>query len=86
MNRFYCIFYSRIALEGKPLGKVKTLQGGVHSVVIFGDDNNAFSEFTLTNASSVHMLWQVPQYAVLTLGEVLFTITGYELAYNEVGI
>jgi hypothetical protein len=30
------------------------------------------------------VLWQLPQYLCVTMGEILFSITGLELAYNEV--
>ena len=32
----------------------------------------------------VSILWQIPQYFVITLGEVMFSITGYEFAYSQV--
>ena len=34
--------------------------------------------------ASVHILLQIPQYAVLTAGEVMFSITGLEFAYSQV--
>ncbi|XP_031617334.1 peptide transporter family 1-like [Contarinia nasturtii] len=32
---------------------------------------------------SVNMLWQVPQYVIMALGEVLFSVTGYAFSYEQ---
>ena len=34
----------------------------------------------------VSILWQIPQYFVITVGEVMFSITGYEFAYSQVSV
>ncbi len=36
-----------------------------------------------SNPRCVHILWQVPQYFVLSIGEILFAVTGLEFAYAE---
>lgn len=41
------------------------------------------SEIILTNPNSIHMLWLIPQYVVLTLGEVMFSVTGLEFSYSQ---
>ena len=33
---------------------------------------------------SVSIFWQVPMYALITAGEVMFSITGLEFAYSQV--
>uniref|UniRef100_A0A8C5N7S7 Solute carrier family 15 member 2-like n=1 Tax=Gouania willdenowi TaxID=441366 RepID=A0A8C5N7S7_GOUWI len=35
------------------------------------------------NASDVHITWQIPQYALMTAGEVMFSITGLEFSYSQ---
>lgn len=37
----------------------------------------------VTPPNSVHMLWAVPQYLLLTLGELMFSIPGVEFAYSQ---
>ena len=39
---------------------------------------------TLTEPNSVHMFWLIPQYFVITVGEVMFSITGLEFSFTQV--
>ena len=32
---------------------------------------------------TVNLFWQIPQYLIMTIGEVLFSITGLEFAYSQ---
>jgi len=32
----------------------------------------------------MHMLWLIPQYFVITMGEVMFSITGLEFSFTQV--
>jgi len=34
-------------------------------------------------SKQISILWQVPQYAILTAAEVLFSVTGLEFAYSQ---
>lgn len=38
----------------------------------------------VTPASSVHMLWLVPQYFVMTIAEVMFSVTGLQFSFTQV--
>lgn len=40
-------------------------------------------EFVRSPANSLHMLWQVPQYIIMTAGEVMFSVTGLEFSYSQ---
>ncbi|XP_038133672.1 solute carrier family 15 member 2 [Cyprinodon tularosa] len=33
--------------------------------------------------NNVHIAWQIPQYALITAGEVMFSITGLEFSYSQ---
>ena len=35
-------------------------------------------------ANNVHIAWQIPQYVLMTAGEVMFSITGLEFSYSQV--
>jgi len=39
---------------------------------------------TVTQPNSMHMLWLIPQYFVITMGEVMFSITGLEFSFTQV--
>ncbi|KAL0963998.1 hypothetical protein UPYG_G00316280 [Umbra pygmaea] len=34
-------------------------------------------------ANNIHIAWQIPQYVLLTAGEVMFSITGLEFSYSQ---
>lgn len=38
---------------------------------------------TVSAANSVNMLWIVPQFVVMTLGEVMYSVTGLEFSYSQ---
>ena len=37
----------------------------------------------LTTANSIHILWLFPQYFVITVGEIMFSVTGLEFSYSQ---
>ncbi|XP_031634096.1 solute carrier family 15 member 2-like isoform X2 [Contarinia nasturtii] len=45
----------------------------------------AFLEFSIVRSPehSINMLWQIPQYVILTLGEVMFSVTGLAFSYDQ---
>ena len=38
----------------------------------------------VTPYSSVHMMWLLPQYFVITAGEVMFSVTGLQFSFTQV--
>merc|ERR1712203_400344 len=61
------------------------LPGGVHSMVITKDADGIYTlnDFLLTQENSIHMMWLLPQYFVITVGEIMLSITGLEFSYSQ---
>ena len=68
------------------IAKVDLLPGGVHSMVVTKDKAGIYkmNDFLLTQENSIHMLWLLPQYFVITVGEIMLSITGLEFSYSQV--
>lgn len=63
------------------LGLVDVRQDGVYDIVLSTSSN--ITVFAMTAPSDLHVLWTVPQYLVLTIAEILFSISGMDFAYTE---
>ena len=80
-------------LNGQKIASgITLLQGGVHTFVVSEEDQDIshlppqFSDFLLTKENSVHMLWIIPQVFVITVGEILFSVTALEFSYYQAPI
>lgn len=53
---------------------------------VFTQESDIIESVTMVDvkANNVHIAWQIPQYALITMGEVLFSITGLEFSYSQV--
>jgi POT family proton-dependent oligopeptide transporter len=74
-------FYPLLAKVGinKPLRKLTC--GGILAGVSFV--LSGIVELSLGEPNSLNILWQVPQYVVLTLGEVMFSVTGLQFSFTQ---
>merc|ERR1711902_370290 len=61
------------------------LPGGVHNMVITKDNDGIYklNDFLLTQENAIHMLWLLPQYFVVTVGEIMLSITGLKFSCSQ---
>ncbi|GFV50142.1 solute carrier family 15 member 2 [Trichonephila clavipes] len=72
--------------EDKPLGKIKMSPGGSYTVFLFQKDLlniSRMNNMETISPNTLHLFWQIPQYVVLTAGEVMFSVTGLEFSYSQ---
>lgn len=62
--------------------------GGVYTVVAYANNlGTAVSNtITITEPNSMNMLWLLPQYIIITFGEIMFSVTGLEFAFTQAPI
>jgi len=75
-----------IRLDDVQLGNITISQGGVYSLIIAKDPQTNIHRsltHTLTRPNSIHILWLIPQYFVITVGEIMFSVTGLEFSYSQ---
>jgi len=75
-----------ILMDDKILGNLTISQGGVYSLIVARDpETNIHRPLThiLTTPNSIHILWLFPQYFVITVGEIMFSVTGLEFSYSQ---
>ncbi|KAK0397595.1 hypothetical protein QR680_002184 [Steinernema hermaphroditum] len=59
-------------------------QGGVYIMTLTGDVQKPnFEIYQPVPDNTVNILWQLPQITVITIAEILFSITGYDFSYSQ---
>merc|ERR1719244_736630 len=75
-----------IMMDDSLLGNITVSQGGVYSLIVAKDPQTNIHRslvHTLTPPNSIHILWLFPQYFVITVGEIMFSVTGLEFSYSQ---
>lgn len=74
-----------VKYKGTEIKQVHLKLGGVYTFVII--ENNllevTLKEHVIAAPNSIHMLWLLPQYIIITAGEVMFSVTGLEFSFTQ---
>ncbi|XP_067640955.1 peptide transporter family 1-like isoform X2 [Eurosta solidaginis] len=75
----------QLLIDNVIIETVKLEVGGIYTILIAEESSSEYHSniVIVTNPNSVSILWQIPQYVVMTLGEVLFSVTGFEFSYSQ---
>uniref|UniRef100_A0AC35G8H5 Uncharacterized protein n=1 Tax=Panagrolaimus sp. PS1159 TaxID=55785 RepID=A0AC35G8H5_9BILA len=85
-SQYYTLYYgenclaSNISLCDHQL-PIFAETGAVHA--LYFDDEKIAEMRQIIRGNSVSVLWQLPQFTVIALGEVLFSVTGLEFSYSQ---
>ncbi|XP_064556405.1 peptide transporter family 1 [Drosophila montana] len=74
-----------ISIDSQTLGTVHAHTGGVYTLLLNELTSGGYSYklVEVTEPNSMNILWLIPQYVVMTLGEVMFSVTGLEFSYAQ---
>ena len=74
-----------ILVDSTVVGEFSTKIGGVYTLIVSEGLNSGFimSVQEITAPNSMSMLWLIPQYVIMTLGEVMYSVTGLAFSYAE---
>uniref|UniRef100_A0AAY4BWV1 Solute carrier family 15 member 2 n=1 Tax=Denticeps clupeoides TaxID=299321 RepID=A0AAY4BWV1_9TELE len=57
--------------------------GASYTVILRGVSANEQAVMEDVQANNINIAWQIPQYVLITAGEVMFSITGLEFSYSQ---
>uniref|UniRef100_A0A915L8E2 Uncharacterized protein n=1 Tax=Romanomermis culicivorax TaxID=13658 RepID=A0A915L8E2_ROMCU len=78
-------YYIIEAHDSEETSAYESAKLGSTSIILINREWKVSMYEQLVPSFSVHILWQIPQYFLLTLAEILFCITGQEFSYSEAG-
>ncbi|XP_012267222.2 peptide transporter family 1 isoform X1 [Athalia rosae] len=80
----YDIYFSQTLIKSS----VEFKSGGIYAITAYINDLTSAKGniITITDPNSMHILWVLPQYIVMTLGEVMFSVTGLQFAFTQAAV
>jgi len=75
----------RLVVDGKIVASYAFRQGSVSTIVVKEAGNGKHDQtlHVIAPPNSVNMMWLLPQFIVMTLGEVMFSVTGLSFSYSQ---
>ncbi|XP_031627531.1 peptide transporter family 1-like [Contarinia nasturtii] len=72
-------------VDGIQVGGFELKHGGTYTAVIsqISQFNYTMNVYTITAPPSIHILLQIPQYVIVTAGEIMFSVTGLEFSFTQ---
>ena len=73
-------------MDDSQLADYSLEQGGVYNLLVARDPETnkvAAQLYTLTSPNSIHILWQFPQYFIITSSKVMFSVTGKRIVKDQ---
>uniref|UniRef100_A0A336LF68 CSON011213 protein n=1 Tax=Culicoides sonorensis TaxID=179676 RepID=A0A336LF68_CULSO len=86
VGKYKIVINDNVTVHCDECETVNFKSGEVTNVMIIQteDDGYQCKTFQLTGPNKIHMLWQIPQYILITLGEVMFSVTALEFSFKQV--
>ncbi|GMR53789.1 hypothetical protein PMAYCL1PPCAC_23984, partial [Pristionchus mayeri] len=68
---------------GKNLIYRKVIEFGMGSVLVAYFEGTEMKLLNVVEENGMNLLWTIPQYILITMGEILISVTGLEFAYSQ---
>lgn len=73
-----------VLLDGMLIDTIELRLGAVATLMVVHDENGIHSSLVhISGPNSISMMWLLPQYVVLILGEVMYAVTGLSFSYSQ---
>ncbi|XP_036320046.1 peptide transporter family 1-like [Rhagoletis pomonella] len=75
----------QILVDNVEIVSVYLKVGGIYTILINEDSSGQYRNnvIVVTEPNSISIFWLIPQYVIMTLGEVMLTVTGLHFSYAQ---
>ncbi|KAJ6638650.1 Peptide transporter family 1 [Pseudolycoriella hygida] len=74
-----------VVVDNIPVSSLTIEPGAAYTMVIREqlDGSSMIKTHVIVPPNDIHILWQLPQYIIVTAGEIMFSVTGLEFSYTQ---